>query len=136
MTGIKVVLFVSDIRIAILVTFVSALTEIAKKSILFNDDSIGGIATKFVLMAVMISLVILVMAYIVNHVSQLQTRLLIQVNEYFSLINRMREGVIVFTQESESTIIRFCNKSAEKIFGKYHENEENLDESCMKTAIF
>ena len=48
----------------------------------------------------------------------------------------MREGVIVFTQESESTIIRFCNKSAETIFGKSQENGEALLESDMMSTIF
>ena len=62
-----------------------------------------------------IGIMIMLMASILNHIASLHMRLRVQVNEYFNLINRMREGVLVFVNEPLSEI-KFCNKATEKIF--------------------
>ena len=50
-------------------------------------------------------------------VTSLQKRLRKQMNEYFNLINRMREGVLVLTKDLKGALeIQFCNKTVEKLF--------------------
>ena len=89
-----------------------------------SDGAIAGIIIKNMMFVIFLSIVTIVIIAILNHMSQLHTRLRIQVNEYFNLINRMREGVIVlFRGTAADPEIKFCNKSAEKIFEKNSTNE-------------
>ena len=67
----------------------------------------------------------MIMASILNHVTSLHMRLRFQVNEYFNLINRMREGVLVFVKAPLSEI-KFCNKATEKIFDIQSEKQESI----------
>ena len=43
----------------------------------------------------LVGLIILIVAFVMNYIVQLQQRLRQQMSEYFNLINRMREGVLI-----------------------------------------
>ena len=92
---------------------------------LTSDGAIAGIIMKNIMFVLFISIVSIVLIALLNHTTKLHTRLRIQVNEYFNLINRMREGVIVLLRgpTAADSEIKFCNKSAEKIFEKNSTSE-------------
>ena len=46
-----------------------------------------------------IFMIVFISAYVLSHVSWLQTRLRQQMTEYYNLINRMHEGVLVLVRE-------------------------------------
>ena len=54
---------------------------------------------------------------VIVYVTSLQKRLLQQMSEYFKLINRMREGVLVLTKDLKGLFeIQFYNKTVKKLF--------------------
>ena len=62
-----------------------------------------------------IGLMVVVMACLMTYIVQLQKRLRLQIYEYFNLINRMREGVLVLIRDKVSAKtkeIKFYNKSS------------------------
>ena len=77
----------------------------------------------------------MLMASILNHIASLHMRLRVQVSEYFNLINRMREGVLVFVKEPLSEI-KFCNKATEKIFDISSEKQESITVEALNQPRF
>ena len=69
-----------------------------------------------IMLIFLVGLILIFLACILTYVSQLQKRLRMQMSEYFNLINRMREGVIVLSREAEGRKIEFYNRIVQKIF--------------------
>ena len=65
---------------------------------------------------VMVSFGITVIACIITYLVQLKTKIRLQMNEYFNLINRMREGVLVLSRDMLQ--IKFHNKTVEKLISQ------------------
>ena len=108
-----------DARLNLVILIVAACTQTVLRDVVLDLDT--GLANlSYFSIYTLIGIVIMVMASILNHVASLHMRLRIQINEYFNLINRMREGVLVFVKEP-LTEIKFCNKATEKIFDKSSE---------------
>ena len=107
------VCLVCDARLSLVILFVAACVQTAIRYYFLDLDS--GKYYRYFFVYSMIGILIMIMASILNHVASLHMRLRVQVNEYFNLINRMREGVLVFVNEPLSEI-KFCNKATEKIF--------------------
>ena len=103
-----------------------------------SDGAIAGIIIKNMMFVIFLSIVTIVIIAILNHMSQLHTRLRIQVNEYFNLINRMREGVIVLLRgpAAADPEIKFWNKSAEKIFEKTNSNTNETTTQILTVNDF
>ena len=56
------------------------------------------------------------MACAVTYVTNLHKKLRQQVNQYYNLINRMREGVLLLSKDASGAIkIKFCNITAHGI---------------------
>lgn len=77
----------------------------------------------------LVGLIIIFLSCILTYVAQLQKKIRMQMSEYFNLINRMREGVLVLSigQEGEvkgKRIIEFCNRVVTKIF-RPRNNQKN-----------
>ena len=70
----------------------------------------------------LVGLIIIFLSCILTYVAQLQKKLRMQMSEYFNLINRMREGVLVLSAKTASSeggatrMIEFCNRVVMKIF--------------------
>ena len=86
---------------------------------------------RYFLLYALIGILVMLMASILNHIASLHMRLRVQVSEYFNLINRMREGVLVFVKEPLSEI-KFCNKATEKIFDISSEKQESITVGDLK----
>ena len=93
---------------------------------------------KNIMFVLFISIVSIVLIVLLNHTTKLHTRLRIQVNEYFNLINRMREGVIVLLRgpAAADSEIKFWNKSAEKIFEKTNSNTNETTTQILTVNDF
>ena len=106
--------FVCDARISLAILFVLSFIQTAIRDYVLDLEN-GMMYLRYFVIYALIGILIMIMASILNHVASLHMRLRVQVNEYFNLINRMREGVLVFVNEPLSEI-KFCNKATEKIF--------------------
>ena len=126
------VFFLCGIRVA-LVTLLITMFFIIVKDSMFTDNAVVGICLKYCAFSIPQVFLIMVVSAIFNKLSYLQTRSRVQVNEYFNLINRMREGVIVLLKRGPNSEIKFCNKSAEKIFDKNQSKNEVLLKSQDET---
>ena len=68
------------------------------------DQEIVLVFMRFFVIYIIVGILIMIMAGLVNHISSLHKRLRIQVTEHFNLINRMREGVLVFVKHSPNPL--------------------------------
>ena len=92
---------------------------------LTTEDQINFILSRISLLIFSISITIIIIGGMLNHVAEIHPLLRVQVNEYFNLINIMREGVLVLVREPNYEI-RFCNKATRKIFNKNDNDEDKL----------
>ena len=69
----------------------------------FLKDNNGiGVGDSFEMIAMILFatfMIVFFSAYLLSHISGLQTRLRRQMTEYYNLINRMHEGVLVLVRE-------------------------------------
>ena len=54
--------------------------------------------------------------------------------EYFNLINRMREGVIILSKDC--ALIEFYNKSVEKLFAVDRSQDKKLEITHLDNKVF
>ena len=92
---------------------------------LTTEDELNFIISRFTLLMFGISITIIIIGGMLNHISDIHTLLRVQVSEYFNLINIMREGVLVLVREPNYEI-RFCNKATRKIFDKNDHDDDKL----------
>ena len=98
--------------------FLAGIAERIILNITAQEDIGFQIKRLFSLVFVVI-LVILMLVGNIAYISRLQKRLRQQMNEYFNLINRIHEGVLVIVRDSRDPVtseIKFYNKSCLKIF--------------------
>ena len=99
-TFFNAICLMCDARLNLVILIVAACTQTVLRDVVLDLDT--GLANlSYFSIYTLIGIVIMVMASILNHVASLHMRLRIQINEYFNLINRMREGVLVFVKEAK-----------------------------------
>ena len=87
-------LYICDLRIGMATVVTSGVTLLILKRVTLNK-SLGFQMQQNFLIIFVVGLIILIIAFVLNYIVQLQQRLRLQMSEYFNLINRMREGVLV-----------------------------------------
>lgn len=70
----------------------------------WEEDETGNIIYLFTLSCIITVATTLALTAAILYVSSLQIRLRKQMNEYFNLINRMREGVLVLTKDLKGAL--------------------------------
>ena len=95
-------IYFCDVRIGLITVVLSsiALPIIRSNFMVFEqEEEISYQIKRFLLLIVLINCIIMILASLVTYLSQLQTRIRQQMVEYFNLINRMREGVLVLYRD-------------------------------------
>ena len=96
------------------------------RNILIKEE-LSQRVNRFLANTLFIVILLLVMASAVTYVTNLHKKLRQQVNQYFNLINRMREGVLLLSKDAAGAIkIKFCNTTAHGILKTGKEEKESL----------
>ena len=88
------ILFFCDLKIGIFALVLATAASHIGLYVTTGEEPDNILLQMFMLVTIMVT-IILTMA-VINYISSLQTKLRMQVIEYNNLLNRMREGIIVF----------------------------------------
>ena len=92
---------------------------------------------RFLVNAFFLVILLLIMASAVTYVTNLHKKLRQQVNQYYNLINRMREGVLLLSKDaSGAIIIKFCNTTAYGILKSGNDDKEGLQSDDLNKHRF
>ena len=64
-------------------------------------DAVQVEITQAIFLQILVSLGIIIVACMFTYITQLHHKIRLQMSEYFNLINRMREGVLILTKDIE-----------------------------------
>ena len=93
-------LFICDLRIGMVTVVTSGVAFVILRRVTF-DLSLGFQVRQNFTIIFLVGLIILIIAFVMNYIVQLQQRLRQQMSEYFNLINRVREGVLVLIKSKD-----------------------------------
>ena len=131
-------LYICGLRIGMATVVTSGVTLLILKTYTLNI-SLGFQLEQNSMIIFVVGLIILIVAFVMNYIVQLQQRVRQQMSEYFNLINRMREGVLVLIRnqgEAKDTDIKFFNKSFLKIFDALKREDTEIRVSDLKKPRF
>ena len=101
------------------------------------EEELSQRVSRFLTNTFFIVILLLIMACAVTYVTNLHKKLRQQVNQYYNLINRMSEGVLLLTKDASKTInIKFCNITAHGILKAGNDDKEGLLNDDLKKPRF
>ena len=117
--------FFCDIKSNLITLFICTLFGNVYLSHLWMDKANAISVSPAMTLIILVGLILIGIAFIITYVSQLQKKLRMQMSEYFNLINRMREGVLVLSlgRLSGEHQIDFCNKTVTKLLKSSESSE-------------